>query len=88
MDNHLVTSHFGNSAGNEMNSLDELNKTLDALDKALALLTRLETVPPQHAVYIKQSKAKLRWAVRRLAKRAWVLSMDVQVTDDTDETID
>ena len=72
----------------EITPLDELSKVLDALDKALALLTRLETVPPQHAVYIKQSKAKLRWAVRRLAKRAWVLSMEVQATDDTDETVD
>jgi hypothetical protein len=68
--------------------IDELAKVLDTLDKALALLTRLETVPPQHAVYIKQSKTKLRWAARRLAKRAWILSMDIQVTDDTDESYD
>jgi hypothetical protein len=69
--------------------IDELSKVLDALDKALALLTRLETVPPQHAVYVKQSKTRLRWAVRRLAKRAWVLSADIQVeTDDlADQTI-
>lgn len=66
-----------------MEPIDELGKVLDALDKALALLTRLETVPPQHAAYVKQAKTRLRWAVRRLAKRAWVLSADIQVeTDD------
>jgi len=69
--------------------IDELGKVLDALDKALALLTRLETVPPQHAVYIKQSKTRLRWAVRRLAKRAWVLSADIQIeTIETDDLAD
>jgi hypothetical protein len=58
--------------------IDELAKVLDALDKALALLTRLENVPPQHAVYVKQSKTRLRWAVRRLAKRAYILALAIE----------
>ena len=78
MDNDLATSYFGDSAGNEMNPLDELNRTLDALDKALALLTRLENVPSEHQVYITQGKKRLRWTVRRLAKRAYILALAVE----------
>jgi hypothetical protein len=65
-----------------LESLDELGKVLDALDKALALLTRLESVPNEHQVYVKQSKTRLRWAVRRLAKRAWVLATEVEPDED------
>jgi len=78
MDNDLVVSSISDSAGNEMNPLDELNKTLDALDKALALLTRLENVPAEHQVYITQGKKRLRWTVRRLAKRAYILALAVE----------
>ena len=69
-----------------MEPLDELGKVLDALDKALALLTRLEHVPPQHVTYIKQSKTRLRWAARRLAKRAYILTLMVQPDTDDLET--
>jgi hypothetical protein len=76
--------HFANAVGfGVMEPLDELGKVLDALDKALALLTRLDNVPPEHVVYIKQSKTRLRWAVRRLAKRAYILTL--QVEPDTDD---
>ena len=78
MDNYRVAVNVGNRGGNQMNPLDELNKTLDALDKALALLTRLENVPLEHQVYITQGKKRLRWIVRRLAKRAYILALAVE----------
>lgn len=75
---------FANAVGvGVMEPLDELNKTLDALDKALALLTRLENVPSEHQVYITQGKKRLRWIVRRLAKRAYILAL--QVEPDTED---
>jgi len=78
VDNYRVAVNVGNRGGNQMNPLDELNKTLDALDKALALLTRLENVPLEHQVYITQGKKRLRWIVRRLAKRAYILALAVE----------
>jgi len=76
---NLDTNYFANAVGfGVMEPLDELNKTLDALDKALALLTRLENVPTEHQVYITQGKKRLRWTVRRLAKRAYILALAVE----------
>ena len=78
MDNDLAVSSISDSAGNKMNPLDELNKVLDALDKALVLLSRLENVPTEHQVYITQGKKRMRWAVRRLAKRAYILTLMIE----------
>ena len=85
--NRLDINRFANPVGahmaDEITPLDELNKTLDALDKALALLTRLENVPTEHQVYITQGKKRMRWAVRRLAKRAYILTLIIE--PDTDD---
>lgn len=61
-----------------MTLFDELNGVLDALDKAVRLMERLEALPEQHQVYLKQVKTRLRWAVKHLGLRAYKLAIQIE----------
>jgi thioesterase domain-containing protein len=64
---------------------DNLSATLDALDKAVALLVRLDTLPAEHQVYIKQVKTRVRWTVKHLSEKAYKLACDIEAETHTVE---
>jgi len=61
--------------------LVEMTTTLDALGRALDLLERLEAAPHATNIHLVKPREKMRWTVKRLAKRAWVLACEVQSTE-------
>jgi hypothetical protein len=61
--------------------LDELQDTLAAIARALDLLERLQGAPHATNIHLEKPREKMRWAVKRLAKRAWVLTTQIQANE-------
>lgn len=74
MDNDPVAGIAGDCVGGKMSALDELTQILDLLDKAIDLLIRLQNVPENHGNYTIKAQEQMRWAIRRLSQRVWLLS--------------
>lgn len=66
-----------------MNNLDrpplvELQDVLAAIDRALNLLERLQSAQHSGNIHLEKPREKMRWAVKRLAHRAWRLSTEIE----------
>ena len=61
--------------------LDELQDTLAAIDRALNLLERLQSAPHSSNIHLEKPREKMRWAIKRLSKRAWVLTTQIQANE-------
>jgi hypothetical protein len=61
--------------------LDELQDTLAAVDRALNLLERLQSAPHATNIHLEKPREKMRWAIKRLSKRAWVLTTQIQAVE-------
>jgi hypothetical protein len=61
--------------------LDELQDTLSAIGRALDLLERLQGAPHATNVHLEKPREKMRWAIKRLSKRAWVLTVQIQANE-------
>ena len=64
-----------------LTDLDELQQTLDALAKAVALFERIEALRKSdrdYSEHLNKSSEHMRWAVSRLAKKAWRYSCQLQ----------
>ena len=58
--------------------LDELQDTLAAIERAINLLERLQSAPHATNIHLEKPREKMRWAIKRLSKRAWVLTTQIQ----------
>ena len=61
--------------------LDELQDTLAAIARALDLLERLQNAPHATNIHLEKPREKMRWAIKRLSKRAWVLTTQIQANE-------
>lgn len=61
--------------------LDELQDTLAAIARALDLLERLQGAPHATNIHLEKPREKMRWAIKRLSKRAWVLTTQIQANE-------
>jgi len=62
-----------------MTAHDELEQVLRLLKRANDLVARLPTNDAE-AYKTAEVATKLRWVIRRLSKRAWVLATEIQPT--------
>ena len=76
--------HWGVAVGGvavALTDLDELQQTLDALAKAVALFERIEALRKsdrRYSSHLDKSSEHMRWAINRLAKKAWRYSCQLQ----------
>ena len=62
-----------------MTAQDELEQVLRLLQRANDLVARLPTDDAE-AYKTAEAAQKLRWVIRRLSKRAWLLASEIQPT--------
>ena len=68
----------GIGVGMALDTFGELNSVLDALDKAVTLMARLDTLPAEHQLYVKQVKTRMRWVTKHLALKAYHLAIQIE----------
>jgi len=56
----------------------ELQDVLAAIERALDLLERLQSAQHSSNIHLEKPREKMRWAVKRLAQRAWRLSTEIE----------
>lgn len=61
---------------NAVDMLFELDATLNAIDKAVTLLTRVSGLV-EHEAYMSKPEQHLRWAIKRLSEHAFHLACKI-----------
>ena len=78
VDNTHVCGATNHCDGIALTTFDELNSVLDALDKAVTLMARLDSLPAEHQLYVKQVKTRMRWVTKHLALKAYHLAIQIE----------